>query len=110
MDGNHAAIVQALRKAGIAFQSTAQLGGGVPDGVAAFRGVNVWLEFKQPGEQPNAAQREWHATWPGPVFVVDSPEAAVLCVVEAARRREPRCDCGGGITIPSECGVCANDE
>ena len=85
VDGNHGQIVSALRKAGIAVKSLAQVGGGLPDLLAAFRGRTVLLEVKLPGEKLNQMQQEFHATWPGVVKVVTTPEEAVLAVVEAAR-------------------------
>lgn len=85
VDGNHAQIVSALRKAGIAVKSLAAIGGGFPDLLCAFRGVAVLLEIKRPGEKPNAAQIEFLATWPAPAYVVQSEEEAIRMVVEAAR-------------------------
>jgi hypothetical protein len=83
VDGNHAEVVKALRRAGIAVTSLAAVGKGVPDLLACFRGVLVLLEVKRPGEKPNAVQEAFAATFP--VKVVTTPEDAVLAVVEAAR-------------------------
>jgi hypothetical protein len=93
-DANHAETVKALRQAGIAARSTAMVGDGFPDVVAGFRGVNVLLEVKDgsktPGNRPlTTAEAEFLASWPGPVFVVLSPEEAVRVVVECARERDP---------------------
>jgi Holliday junction resolvase len=85
VDANHAQIVAALRKAGIAVKSLAAVGGGLPDLLTAFRRTTVLLEIKVPGEKPNAQQREFLETWPGHVYVVTSPEEAVRAVIEAAR-------------------------
>ena len=92
VDGNHGAVVEALRKAGIAVKSLASVGGGMPDLLCALRGVNVLLEVKD-GSKPKweltltKAEAEFFGTWPGPVFLVKSPEEAVSVVVEAARPR-----------------------
>jgi Holliday junction resolvase len=91
VDGNHAEVVAALRKIGAAAFSTAAVGKGFPDLVVAFRGVNVLLEVKDGTLMPShreltAAEVEFVASWPGPVFVVTSAEEAVQVVVEAARR------------------------
>lgn len=86
VDGNHGQILDALNKfPGMRAYSTAQLGKGKPDILAAFRGATVWLEVKQPGEKPNAAQVEFLASWPGKAYVVCDPDEAVRVVVEAAR-------------------------
>lgn len=83
VDANHSEIVGELRKRGIAVTSLAQIGKGVPDLLACFRGVLVLLEVKIPGEDLNAAQKEFAEVWP--VKVVRSKDEAVLACVEAAR-------------------------
>ena len=86
VDGNHGAIVKALRDfPGIAVKSLAALGKGVPDLLVAFRGTTVLLEVKQPGEKPNAGQIRFMADWPGLVYIVSDGDEAVRVVVEAAR-------------------------
>lgn len=92
-DANQTAIVAALRKVGAKVTSLAAVGGGVPDLLVGFRGVNVLLEVKNPEQSKRdqrlrKSQREFHATWPGKVAVVRTAEEAVLAVVEAARPRE----------------------
>lgn len=92
LDGNHAAVVDALRAAGIAVKSLASVGGGMPDLLCALRGVNVLLEVKDGSKPPSeraltAAEVEFFDTWPGAAFMVKSPEEAVSVVVEAARPR-----------------------
>lgn len=85
VDLNHAEIIAALRKAGIAAKSTAAIGAGFPDIIAATRGVTVLLEVKQPGEKANSAQMAFLASWPGRAYMVTSPEEAIRVVVESAR-------------------------
>ena len=92
-DGNHQAVIRALRSAGIAARSLAGVGDGFPDLIAGFRGVNVLLEVKDGTKFPadrklTKAEEEFIASWPGPVVVVLSPEEAVRAVVEAARSRD----------------------
>ena len=82
---NQPEIVSELRKHGIAVKSLSAVGDGVPDLLAAFRGVTVLLEVKAPGGQLRKSQVEFIASWPGIVRVVTTPEEAVLAVVEAAR-------------------------
>lgn len=116
IDGNHADVVAALRKLGAAVTSLAAVGGGVPDLLVGFHRVNVLLEVKNPAQKPsdqqlNAAQQKFHDTWPGPVFVVRTPEMAVALVVEAARPKGPevlvpRCKCGEVYQIEVSCPRC----
>lgn len=84
VDGNHNAIVDALRDHGICAQSIATVGGGCPDIIAGFRGVNVLLEAKMPGKAPNVNEKEWALRWAGQYAIVDSPEAAIDAVLRAA--------------------------
>jgi Holliday junction resolvase len=96
VDGNHAAVMQALRNAGIAARSLAGVGNDFPDVIAAFRGVNVLLEVKNPDSDRGAPskltkeQLEFIESWPGPAYVVWSPKEAVDVVIEAARPPETR--------------------
>lgn len=83
VDGNHTAIVDALRQSGISAVSIASVGGGVPDILAGFRNVTALLEVKMPGEKLTTAEQEWHSRWGGHVAIVDSPEAAVDAVLRA---------------------------
>lgn len=89
LDNNHAAVMQALRSAGILVRSTAAMGQGFPDLLCAFRGVLVLLEVKDGTLPPSARaltsqEAGFLATWPK-VYVVTSGPEAVRVVVEAAR-------------------------
>lgn len=90
-DGNHSDVIKALRDASIGAASIAAVGGGVPDIIAGYRDLNVLLEVKD-GNKPASerkltkAEEDWHATWPGQRAVVNSPEEAVLAVLEHARK------------------------
>lgn len=81
VDANHAAIVDALRRAGCSVQSLAAVGGGCPDLLIGFRGRNLLLECKDGEKRPSArglndAQMKWHSLWRGDVWVVRGvPEA-----------------------------------
>lgn len=94
VDANQAEIVRALRDVGYTVQSLAQLGGGVPDLLVA--GINrrtgeagLWLMEVKDGRRPPSERRltpdeaAWHASWGGPVAVVESVYDA-LAVVGAA--------------------------
>lgn len=82
VDANQASIVKALRKIGALVHSTAALGAGFPDLVAAHRG-RVWLLEVKDGNKPASAQNlteaeaEFHELWGGYVHIVNSPEAAL---------------------------------
>lgn len=90
VDGNHAAVVAALRHAGIGVLSLAGVGNGCPDLLCAFRDVTVLLEVKNPDSDRGAPSKvskgtaEFIASWPGLVYVVWSAEEAVRVVVDAA--------------------------
>jgi hypothetical protein len=90
LDGNHTAVMAALRNAGMTPLSLAAVGSGCPDILVGWRGINVLLEVKDGEKPPSAraltvAEQEFHDTWPGQVVVVDSPEAAVLAVIAHAK-------------------------
>lgn len=90
-DGNHTAVMDALRAAAMKPVSTAALGKGFPDIVVGFRGVNVMLEVKDGDKPPSARalsadEREFHDTWPGQIIVINSPQDAVLAVIHACRK------------------------
>lgn len=89
LDSNHKDIVLALRAIGVAVQSLASMGGGVPDLLCGYRGVNVLLEVKDGSKSPSkrtltADETNWHATWAGQVAIVETPEQAQTAVIEAA--------------------------
>ena len=79
-DQNQARIVQALRKAGASVIHLHQLGRGVPDILACFRGRNILMEIKRPGEKPNEKQIEFHSTWGGELHVVRTEEEAIAAL------------------------------
>lgn len=83
-DANQAAIVAALRKAGVSVQSLSAVGSGCPDLLCSYHGYVTLLEVKQPGKNVTPAQRRWHAAWDAycPLFVVETPDDAVLVARE----------------------------
>ena len=86
LDQNHREIVAALTSIGATVQSLASMGGGVPDLLCGWRGINVLIEIK-PGDKPPSArqltadEREWHARWAGQVSVAETPEQAQEIVI-----------------------------
>lgn len=82
VDVTQAAIVAALKGAGVTVLHLHSVGGGCPDLLAGFRGRNVLIEVKPNIGSPSARklranQAEWHAGWKGQVATVETPEAAL---------------------------------
>ena len=89
VDGNQAAIVSALRKAGAHVQSLAAIGKGCPDLLVSHHGRWYVLEVKDPAKPPSARaltadQAVWHISARAPVAVVLTAEDALaaICVDE----------------------------
>jgi hypothetical protein len=80
-DGNQAPIVEALKRIGARVLNLSQVGGGCPDLLVGFRGRNILMEVKQPGEKLKKEQAEVIAYWPAEVHVVRTPEEAVALVI-----------------------------
>jgi hypothetical protein len=83
VDANQPEIVKALRAAGASVQSLANLGGGVPDLLVGWRGVNLLFEVKDGAKRPSARrltpdEERWHRKWRGQVFVVESGKQALV--------------------------------
>ena len=76
-DANQAEIVAALEAAGATVQDLHEVGGGCPDVCVGFRGVNYFLEIKQPGHYPRDSQVSWILAWQGRATVVFSAEEAL---------------------------------
>lgn len=91
IDANQNEIVKALRQVGASVQSLASTGKGCPDLLVGFRGVNWLLEIKD-GQKFKSERKltpdqiEWHESWRGKVFVVESTDEAlqVISKVEVA--------------------------
>ena len=86
VDGNQKEIIDGLRSCGIATCSLSPMGGGIPDIIAAWRGFNVLLEVKRPGEKLTVAETAWHAAWPGQVAIVHSFKEAYDAVVKGIEK------------------------
>ena len=82
IDGNHTAVVEAFRRAGVSVTSTAAMGEGFPDLVCGVRGVTHLCEVKDGSLSPSRRRLTddeslWHTKWGGEqVFVVGSPSQA----------------------------------
>lgn len=86
VDGSHQEVVQALRSAAISATSIASVGGGVPDVLWGFRGVQGVLEVKVPGGKLSADEKAFHERWPAAIPIVTTGEEAVLAVLAEAKR------------------------
>jgi len=85
VDANQGEIVKALRDIGCTVQSLAPVGGGVPDLLVGYHGVNYLLEVKDGSRPPSERgltphQEKFHASWRGQKTVVTSREEALAAV------------------------------
>jgi hypothetical protein len=78
VDTNHSDVVAALRGAGWHVRSTATIGLGFPDLIAAKDRFNVLVEVKNGSlAKLTRDQVVFHSEWPGPLVVATGPEDAV---------------------------------
>lgn len=85
VDANQAEIVRALRYWGCTVEVTSMVGGGFPDLVVGFRGVNYLIEIKDGNKPPSARvltteQERWHRKWLGKAIVVENVMSALHAV------------------------------
>lgn len=88
VDANHREVVAALRAAGCSVLELQQLGSGVPDLLVGTKRVSFLVEVKAPDARGRVSsgaarsavgQAEWADAWRGgPVFVVTSPDDALI--------------------------------
>lgn len=83
IDDNQKKIVQALRAMGATVEPRlARIGGGVPDILVGYKGVNILMEIKD-GNKPKSQRKltpdeiEWANKWRGSVYVVETIEQAI---------------------------------
>lgn len=83
VDANHGEVVEALRAAGAVVASTASIGNGFPDLIAA-KGKRVWMiEVKGPKGKLTPDQVKFIGEWPGVVHIIRSKDEALTLVGEA---------------------------
>lgn len=85
IDGNHQAIVEALRHVGCSVQSLANLGHGCPDLLVGRHGRNYLMEIKNGKLSPSRQQltqdeARWAQSWNGSVLVVHDTIEALRAV------------------------------
>lgn len=84
-DANHAAIRDALRKAGASVADTSAVGSGFPDLVVGLRGRNLLVEVKDGSRKPSEraltpAQAEFAQAWRGQWAKVESVDQALALI------------------------------
>ena len=82
IDRNQPEIVLALRALGCTVTSLAAVGGGVPDLLVGYRGVNILIEVKDGDAIPSKRklttdQVDYHAMWKGTIHVVKLVDEAI---------------------------------
>ena len=83
VDANQSDVVAALRAIGASVALLHRVGGGVPDLLVGYRGIDGTVEVKRDDVKPSqrklrATQVEWHQSWQGrPPVTVESPQEAV---------------------------------
>lgn len=79
VDENQKDIVAALRRFGASVSLLHKVGGGIPDLLVGYHGVNFLLECKLPlkSSKLNDKQVKWHSEWKGQAQVVRSPQEAL---------------------------------
>ena len=90
VDDNQPAVVKKLREAGATVQPLHAVGDGCPDLLVGYRGENILLEVKDGSKPPSKRkltddQIEWHGSWSGRVYVVNSPDDALECIWREGR-------------------------
>jgi hypothetical protein len=76
-DTNQDEIVQAARDLGATVLLTHQLGGGAPDIIIGWRGLNYLVEIKDGAKPPSRRrltkdEKEFHQLWRGQICVIKS--------------------------------------
>ena len=89
-DANQADIVADLRRIpGCSVAVTSSLGKGYPDILVGFRGLNFWIELKNPktarGQKPDtrARQESFRAGWHGQLLKASSFKEILDCMLYA---------------------------
>jgi hypothetical protein len=85
VDRNQQEIADSLRRAGCSVCVTSNLGVGVADLLAGYRGKNFLFEIKDGTLSPSRRkltekERQWHDGWKGQVSVIYSVEDALRII------------------------------
>ena len=82
IDSTQREIVSDLRKLGATVQPLHTVGGGVPDLLVGWKGLNWLVECKSKGKGLNELQKTWHADWRGSVIVATDVETIMAVIRE----------------------------
>jgi hypothetical protein len=78
-DANQSEIAAALRQAGYHVTNTAMVGNGFPDLLVCTNdGRVVLLEIKTQAGKLTTAERDYHAEYPGELYIVRTAEMALM--------------------------------
>jgi len=72
VDSNQPETTRCLRQLGVSVELIHRLGGGIPDYLLGFRGLNYLVELKDENKPPSRRaltpdETEWHDSWRGQV-------------------------------------------
>jgi Holliday junction resolvase len=86
-DGNHRAIVEALRDRGLSVLDLGGVGSGCPDLLVGTRMGNLLVEIKDGSRSPSRRrltedEMHFHATWRGPHVVATSAQDVVDVLID----------------------------
>lgn len=90
VDDNQPEIVKALRSVGATVEHLHRVGGGCPDLLVGWRGVNTLIEVKDGNKCPSEralspGQQDWHDAWKGQVAKVETVDEALQAIGAKAR-------------------------
>lgn len=87
-DKNHDDIVDELRLLGISVVELHQVGGGIPDIMIGYAGVNIFGEIKNPSHLNGLtpAQKVFHKEWQGQVKIIYSSQDAVKEIIKELKK------------------------
>lgn len=85
IDANQPKIVKALRAVGASVAHIHMVGGGLPDIIVGYRGVNYLMEIKDGSKPPSKRrltldEQSWHDNWWGSVVVVNNEDEALRAI------------------------------
>ena len=70
VDSNQVRLVKHARRLGASVQHLHAVGGGVPDIIIGYQGINYLCEIKAEQGKLNALQVSWFENWKGQVCVI----------------------------------------
>ena len=76
-DANQGSIVMILEEVGATVVDLHEVGGGCPDILVGYKGVNYLVEIKTASGKLNAKQIKWHNKWKGQKVVLRTEAEAL---------------------------------